>query len=153
MGVVLIVVAGLAVFAIAAAVIGREAHRLDAVAPRAVYDQDEAVTFVADHLPEVAQARLTSAEVAQLLRWHLRYLWQKGLLPAVAEDQVQDIATPVVVAETTVVGYLLGEADGLGMDVLDEDVALVVDAHLAYFDVIGAVGPEADDPDVPDVGL
>lgn len=40
------VVAALLVLAIAAAVVGREAHRLDAVVPRAVYILDEAVEFV-----------------------------------------------------------------------------------------------------------
>ncbi len=35
----------LSVFVVAAVVIGREAHRLDGVAPRAVYDIDEA-TYV-----------------------------------------------------------------------------------------------------------
>ena len=40
-----------AVFVIAAVVVGREAHRLDAVAPRVVYRVDEAVDFVADRVP------------------------------------------------------------------------------------------------------
>ena len=40
------VVAAVAVFVIAAVVVGREAHRLDAVAPRVVYTLDEAVDFV-----------------------------------------------------------------------------------------------------------
>jgi hypothetical protein len=31
------------------------------------------------------------------------------------------------------------------MDVTDVDVVNVVDAHLAYFDAIGAVGPPATD--------
>ena len=65
--IVFAVVAALLVFAIAAAVVGREAHRLDAVAPRAVYQLDEAVDFVCDRLPEASQARLTPGEVEQLL--------------------------------------------------------------------------------------
>ena len=46
-----IVAAALSVFLIAALVVGREARRLDAVAPRAVYDLVEATEFVADLLP------------------------------------------------------------------------------------------------------
>ena len=38
-----IVLSAVAVFAIAAGTIGREAHRLDAVAPRVVYEIEEAV--------------------------------------------------------------------------------------------------------------
>ena len=65
--VVFAVVAGLLVFAIAAAVVGREAHRLDAVAPRAVYQLDEAVDFVCDRLPVESQARLTPGEVGMFM--------------------------------------------------------------------------------------
>src|SRR6476469_4651865 len=121
--IVFAVIAGVAVFVIAAAVVGREAHRLDAVAPRSVYVLDEAVEYVAEHLPEDSQ---------------------RGLTPADVVDHRQDITTPVVVAEDTVVGYLLGEADRSGLELLDDvDVVNVVDAHLAYFKAIGAVGPTA----------
>jgi len=38
----------------------------------------------------------------------------------------------------------LGEAETMGVELLDDvDVVNVVDAHLAYFDAIGAVGPTA----------
>ena len=80
------ILAAIATFAIAAGAIGREAHRLDAVAPRAVYQLDEAVDFVADRLPPESQARLTPAEVEQLLVIHLRWLHAKGLQPDRAVD-------------------------------------------------------------------
>src|SRR5689334_4174238 len=130
----ILVVAAVAVFAIAAVVIGREAHRLDAVAPRATYVLDDAVDYVADHLPPESQARLTHDEV----RRH-------GLQPPVAGDHVQDIADQVVVEETDAAGYLIGQVEARGMDVDDVDVVNVVDAHLAYFETIGAVGPPATD--------
>ena len=44
---VFVIVAAVAVFVIAALVVGREAHRLDAVAPRSVYIPEEAGEFVA----------------------------------------------------------------------------------------------------------
>jgi hypothetical protein len=149
--VVLIVVAAVAVFAIAAAVIGREAHRLDALAPRAVYVFDDAVAFVADHIPTASQGRLSYGEVGELLRIHMNRLWEQGLAPDGVTDRPQDIEQPVVVDETDVVGYVLGQVDRLGLDVEDADVAAVIDAHQAYFAHIGAVGPpaEADQPDEP----
>ena len=60
----------------------------------------------------------------------------------------QEIVDPVVVDETDAVGYLIGHAEVLRLDVTDEDVAHVVDAHLDYMEAIGAVGPVANDPDV-----
>ena len=141
--VLILVLAAVAVFAIAAVVIGREAHRLDAVAPRATYVLDDAVDYVADHLPPDSQAHLTHAEVRQLLQLHMAQLRRYGLQPAVALDQVQDIDDEVVVEETDAAGYLIGQVDAAGMDVTDVDVVNVVDAHLAYFESIGAVGPPA----------
>ena len=138
------VVAALLVFAIAAGTIGREAHRLDAVAPRAVYQLDEAVDFVADRLPAGSQARLTPAEVEQLLVAHVNWLHEHGLQPDRAVDARQTIDEQVVVGEDALVAHLLGEADRLGVDLLDDvDAVNVVDAHLQYFEAIGAVGPQA----------
>ena len=138
-----------AVYVMAAVVIGREAHRLDAVAPRVVYNLDEAVEFVGDHVPPTTQARLTPAELEQLLTFHMRWLHAKGLQPRDVTDRRQDIDTPTVIDEDTVVGYILGEAEREGVEVLDDvDVVAVVDAHLAYFDAIGAVGPRAAGDDV-----
>lgn len=142
-------IAAVAVFAIAAGTIGREAHRLDSIAPRAVYLLDEAVDFVADRLPAESQARLTPAEVEELLKSHLRWMHEHGLQPDKAVDARQTIDEQVIVSEDALVAYLLGEADRLGVELLDDvDAVNVVDAHLAYFDAIGAVGPVAPLDDV-----
>jgi hypothetical protein len=150
--IVLVAVAAVAVFAIAAGAVGREARRLDAVAPRAVYIFDEAVDFVADRLPPDTQARLTLEELGDLLRMHMAQLRAKGLQPPKAVDQVQDISEPVVVEETGAVGYVIGRAEAAGIEVTDIDVVHVIDAHLEYFEAIGAVGPRAEDPDEPPPG-
>ena len=132
------------VFVIAAVSIGREAHRLDAVAPRAVYMLDDAVAFVAARLPAESQARLTFDEVQQLLVAHLRWLHAKGLQPRDVIDRPQDIDDELVVSEDTITAWLLGEAERLQIELLDDvDAVRVVQAHLAYFEEIGAVGPRA----------
>ena len=143
---VFVALAAISVFVIAAVVVGREAHRLDAVAPRSVYIVDEAVEFVAEFLPVETQARLTPDELEQLLTAHMRWLHSKGLQPSNVVDRRQDITAPVVLTEDTLAGYLLAEAERSGIVILDDvDVVNVVDAHLAYFEAIGAVGPTAND--------
>jgi len=140
------VVAAVAVFAIAAVTVGREARRLDAVAPRAVYQLDEAVDYVCDRLPDASQARLTPAEVEELLVFHLRWLHAKGLMPVDVIDRPQEISERTVFTEDTLTGYLLGEAERAGVELLDDvDAVAVVEAHLRYFEAIGAVGPPATD--------
>lgn len=138
------IIAVVCVFVIAAVVIGREAHRLDGVAPRVVYQLDEAIDFVADRLPPDTQARLTLEELRKLLILHMDWLRLKGLQPQDVVDRPQDIVDTVVIGEETLTAYLLGEAEKVRVDVLDDvDIVHVVRAHLDYFDAIGAVGPSA----------
>ena len=134
----------LSVFVVAAVVIGREAHRLDGVAPRAVYDIDEATSFVADRLPSNSQARLTYEELKKMLVLHMRWLHEKGLQPVDVIDRRQNPDWEVVVGEESLTAYLLGQAEGARIDLLDDvDVVHVVREHLNYFDAIGAIGPSA----------
>ena len=147
--VVFAIVAALAVFVIAATVIGREARRLDALAPRAVYDIDEATSFVADRLPTESQARLTYAELRKMLAMHMAWLESKGLQPRDVIDRRQDITESVIIAEDELTAYLLGNAVDARIEVLDDvDVVHVVRAHLDYFEAIGAVGPSASSTDL-----
>jgi uncharacterized membrane protein len=137
------------VFVIAATVIGREAHRLDALAPRVIYDIDEATSFVADRLPSNSQARLTYVELRKMLALHMAWLESKGLQPLDVTDRRQDITESVVFGEETLTAYLLGEAAAARIEVLDDvDVVHVVRAHLDYFEAIGAVGPSASSTDL-----
>ena len=139
------IVSALAVFVIAAVVVGREAQRLDMVAPRVIYDIDQAADYVARELPSNTQARLTMDEVRQLLLAHLSWMNDKGLTPLDVTDRVQNISIPVVVDEDTLAAYLLKEASRRGVEILDDvDVVHVADAHMGYFAAIGAVGPKAD---------
>lgn len=143
------IVAVICVFVIAAVVIGREARRLDGVAPRVVYQLNEAIEFVADRLPPDTQARLTPDELRKLLVLHMDWLHLKGLQPLDVVDRPQDITNTVVIGEETLTAYLLGEAENVGVDVLDDvDIVHVVRAHMDYFDAIGAVGPSASSNDL-----
>jgi hypothetical protein len=144
--VVFAVVSGVLVFAIAAGVIGREAHRLDAVAPRVVYELESAVQYVASALPSATQSRLTIEELRELLKAHLSWLHEHNLLPSDVLDRPQSITTPVVLDDTTLAAHLLVEAARRGVQVLDDvDVVHVADAHVAYLGAIGAVGPQANE--------
>lgn len=143
--VVFAVISAVLVFVIAAGVVGREAHRLDAVAPRVVYEIDQAVQFVSDALPQETQSRLTSNEVRSLLLGHLNWMSERDLMPKNVVDRRQDIDTPVVADETALAAYLLRESVARGVELLDDvDVVFVLDAHNAYLAAIGAVGPQAE---------
>ena len=140
--IVAIIFTTLLVFIIAAVTVGRESRRLDSFAPRAVYELEQATKFVADRLPKDTQARLTFEELRKLLVFHMRWMHQQGLQPAGVIERRQDIAEEIVINEETLAAYLLGAAEQNRIEILDDvDVVHVVQAHLDYFDAIGAVGP------------
>jgi hypothetical protein len=138
-------VAAVLVFAIAAGTVGRETFRLGHQPTATILDIDEAVTRVADALPEEAQARLTYDDVRRLIIAQLDHLEDKGVLARHGRDVVvTDDGTPeVVLADDDSVAVVLGRAEAEGLEVTDEDVFRVVAAVHAYLEDIGAVGPPA----------
>ena len=134
------------VFAIAAAVVGREARRLDAVPPRAVFDIDEAVLWIADHLPFEVSAVLSHGDVRRIIDWNLEFFRTKGVS---GNGHRADLDGPVVVGGAETVAYVLGKAKQSGDDFTSAQVHAVLDAQMKYLEAIGAIGPEVDPPAEP----
>jgi hypothetical protein len=128
------------VFAIAAVVIGREARRLDAVPPRPVFDMDEAVAWVADHLPFDVSAVLSHADVRNIIDWNLEYFRSKGVSGNGASPHLEG---PVVVGGAETVDFVLARAQQVGTPYTAAQVHAVLDAQMTYLEAIGAIGPEA----------
>jgi hypothetical protein len=140
-----VVLAAVAVFAIAAATVGREAFRLGHQPPPTIFDLDEAVAHVADGLPAESQARLTYDEVRELIVAELDHLERTGLLARPGgEIELAGGTTPdVVLADDDAVAVVLGRAEDAGLEVTDEDVYRVIVGLNDYLSDIGAVGPQA----------
>lgn len=134
------------VFVIAAVVIGRETTRLRGEPPRPVFDLDEAVEWVADHLPDEVTAELSHEDVRQILRWNLEFFRSKGVTQN--GKGPHEPATNVVVAGGETVDHVLKRAAETGAGYTAPQVHAVLDAQMAYFQAIGALGP-ADPGDVP----
>lgn len=135
-------IAGLVViFAIAAAVIGREARRLDAVAPNPTFDIEEAVEWVADHLPYDVSAVLSHDDVRRIIDWNLEFFRLKGVS---GNGHGAAIEGPVVVGGAETVEYVLARAQALGEAYTAVQVHAVLDAQMSYLEAIGAIGPEVD---------
>jgi hypothetical protein len=145
--VVLWVVLALAlVFVIAAVVVGREANRLRGEPPRPVFDLEEAVEWVAAHLPFEVAAELSHDDVARILRWNLEFFRARGNTAdgdGTAPDQ------EVVVAGAEAVDHVLGRCRAAGLDCSAPQVHAVLEAQIAYLEAIGAVGPAGEGPARP----
>jgi hypothetical protein len=130
----------LAVFAIAAVVIGREARRLDAVPPRPVFDMDEAVTWVAEHLPFEISAVLSHADVRSIIDWNLAYFRSKGVS---GNGSTPHLDSQVVVGGAETVDWVMAKAQQNGASYTAAQIHAVLDAQMTYLEAIGAIGPEA----------
>jgi hypothetical protein len=145
MTLVLALVAAVAVVVIALVFVGSEAFRLGHETPAAIFDLDEAVDEVGERLPADAQARLTYAEVRQLILATLDHLRAKGLgaLPGEELPPAASVTRDVVVADDDAVAVVLGTVESAGLEVTDDDAFQVIHALLGYLDHIGALGPRA----------
>ena len=141
MSLLILIVAALAVIAIGLVTVGRVVGRLSVVPPTSVFDEDEAVEWIADRLPYEVSAQLSHDDVRRIVLWHLEYLENEG----VATEAAYAEAAPdnVVVGEDDALAYVLGRATEAGLEADDTQIAQVLDTERAYLAAIGAIGPEA----------
>ncbi len=147
MGLILGFVAVALVFAIAAVVVGREARRLAAKAPGRVFEFEDAVTWVCDHVGDEVAAVLSPDDVRRILNWHLEYFRIKGVSSNGASPRVEG---PVVVSGAETVDFVLKRAEADGMDYTPTQVHAVLDAQMTYLESIGVVGPVSERDEDPD---
>ena len=138
MGLFFGVLAVVAVFAIAAVVIGREARRLATKPPGRVFEFEDAVAWVCDHVgPDVA-AVLSPDDVRQILNWHLEFFRMKGVS---SNGHSSDSDGPVVVSGAETVDFVMMKAEAAGSPYTPTQIHAVLDAQMGYLEDIGAVGP------------
>ena len=138
MGIFLGALAVAAIFAIAAIVVGREARRLAAKAPGRVFEFEDAVAWVCDHVgPEVA-AVLSPDDVRRILNWHLEFFRIKGVS---SNGHTSESDAPVVVSGAETVDFVLMKSEAAGSSYTPSQIHEVLDAQMGYLEDIGAVGP------------
>lgn len=143
MTVIVIVITVVAVLVIAVVAVGAVVNRLAVEAPVSVFDEDEAVEWIADRLPFEVAAQLSHDDVRALVLWHLEFLEGRGVATETAFEQAPDA---VVVAEDDGLAYVLGQAEEAGLAVDDVQVVAVLEVELDYLEAIGAIGPRVADP-------
>ncbi len=135
-----VAVAALA-FVIAAAVIGRESAKLGATPKMPVYRLEEAVEFVSEELPFEYAAVLSPDDVRRMLRWHINRLqFDRSVAGTGALDGSPPTPDdPVVVAEESLVTGIHRRAVEAGIPVGVDAVGAVLEIHLEYLRLIGAI--------------
>ena len=133
------------VVVVAAALVVREAGRLRADPPPAVFDVDEAYEWVVEELPDEVAATLTSEDVRRIIDFQVEYLDQSGVA---GNGSAPGSVAPAIVGAAEVVDYILERAETTGEAYIPEQVYPVVEILLEYLSATGAVSTRAD-PDAP----
>jgi hypothetical protein len=139
--VVTFVVIGI-VLAIAAALVFREAARLSDAPPDAVFDPDDALGWVVEHLDDLAAATLTARDVERIIGYQMEYFGQRGMSHNGSGTEAD---VPLLFLPEEAVGYIVDRCAETGEAYLPEQVEAVMECQLEYLRFIGAIGREADD--------
>jgi hypothetical protein len=139
------VVALLLVVAIALVAVGGVVARLRVEPARQVFEQDEAVEFAAQALPDAITAELGYEDVRRLLRFHLDYLHELGVARSGGDLALGPGVR--VVDPKDAVDYVLRRAALVDFYPRRAEVEEVIASQLAYFEAIGAVA-EVEGPDL-----
>ncbi len=144
MSFIILAIAVVAVLAVAVVTIGAVVGRLSVAPPTSVFDEDEAVEWIADRLPVEVASQLTHDDVRQLVTWHLDFLESEGIA---TEAAYADAPDDVMVGEDDGLAYVIGQASEAGLDLDDTHIAVVLEVEEAYLEAIGAIGPRVVEPD------
>jgi hypothetical protein len=137
------VLAAVTTFVIAAVSIGSTTAGLASRARRSVYDIEEAVDWVGDHLPTDLTAEISYDDVRVVLDLYLEYLRVKGVASPKAADVLgSDL---IVVPDEERLAWILGRLDEIpddtpGASLSDEEVVSILGANEGYERSIGAIG-------------
>lgn len=126
------------VFVIAAIAIGRETHRLDAVAPTPTVELNDAVSWISERLPESVLAQVSYEDVRDVVTTHVELLTERGVREVDPSGEPELVVDESIVADEIMLRLL-----SKGRDLDPTHIGAIVTANFAYFDAIGAIGPQA----------
>ena len=130
------------VIGIAAAFVTREAKRMAEKPPPALFQFDDAVAWVIDHVPDDVAATPTPDDVRRILEFQVEFFKRKGVS---SNGSTAYPPGPVVIGGSETVDYILERAEATGEPYLPEQVYGVIETQLTYLRAIGAVGPAVEE--------
>lgn len=127
------------VVVVALLAVGRTVARLAGQSRPAVYELPDAVEWIADRLPDEVTARISYADVARVLQWHLDWFAETGLSSRYGEEIGGESAINDVVAveDSAIDAVVARSVDVDGPEAVD--VVCVLDLQMKYLQEIGAI--------------
>ena len=133
------VVGAVLVLVVALVAVGGAVGRLRTEPARNIFENDEALEFVAQALPDELTAELSYEELQRIMRLHLDYLHAQGVARSGGDLPVA--GGPQLVESDDAVRSIQDRAALVDFYPKPEAVRRVIDAQLAYFEAIGAISP------------
>jgi hypothetical protein len=127
--------------AIAAVFVFREAIRLNERPPDAVFDPDDALQWVIEHLDDRIAATLTPADATRIIDAQMEFFRDRGVS---RDGDPSHEEVPVVFATDEMVAYVVDRCAETGEEYHPEQVEAVLGCQLDYLRFIGALGRRAD---------
>ena len=133
------------VLAIAAALVFREAARLSEHPPDAVFDPDDALGWVIEHLDDLPASTLSAADVKRIIGFQMEFFRQRGVSQNGTRHQGE---VPLLLTPDETVNYIMERCAATGDAYIPEQVEAVMECQLDYLRFIGAIGrPVSDESD------
>jgi len=149
MGVVLVVLAAVVVFAIAAGTVGVVVDRLAQNPTPTVLKVADEVDWIAERVPFEVAARISHADVGRIIGWHLETFADAGMATEFGQElggeAVPVESAPRVDDLDAAVDAVVVKAMAAGSELTALEIVVVLDLHLQYLRAIGAIGPVVDD--------
>ena len=136
-GLVLVVV-------VALVAVQRVLLRLAVEPERNVFENDEAVEFVAQALPSAITAELSYEDLQRILRLHLDYLHREGVARSGGDLERGEGVKILQIQDG--VAYVVERGALVEFCPAPDHVRQIIEAQLAYFEAIGAVSA-VEEPD------
>lgn len=144
MALLLLVLCGLLILAVAGYAVSRASARLARTEGVSVFDLKQAMAWVGERLPKGVE--VSEEAIARLLLLQVDYLRACGVATFGNVDQVAVEAAEelgaVTLDEDDMTTAVLGLAWEEGLDVDEVDVVVVLDANNGYLRSIGAIGEQ-----------
>ena len=147
---VILAVGLVVVVAIALVAVGGGVAKTASMPKQIVYEVQESIDFCAEALPDDVTATLSYDDLRRLLRLHLEWIQAYHFTPEGDPDG------PLVFNNEDALAYVMERAAITRLPVSADHARQVLDAHLAYFQFMGAVHVEAPDvvrTDLEEMGL
>ncbi len=94
------------------------------------YDDDEAIKFILNYLPEEIKAKLTNDDITYIIDLIYEFYENKGFMEDSEDEDVE-------INEDELIDYVAANAKKAGFKLSEDEIEAIVQGELSYCDSLG----------------